>query len=173
MKRSTSLVVVKADFPLLLGNTSLNKSDAVLFPGREKAIFMGTEVTMKETSTGHFSLRIDKPIAGIEFMKDNLGDKCFVTSEVLEEDCLVCNAEVTDELSLKDIKKLHQCFGHVSSRKLGDLIKDAGKLTDDVREKLLFVKNNCRSCVMNQNSKPRPAVALPRASKFQDVLSWI
>jgi hypothetical protein len=116
-------------------------------------------------------LRIDKPIAGIEFMKDNLGDKCFVTSEVLEEDCLVCNAEVTDELSLKDIKKLHQCFGHVSSRKLGDLIKDAGKLTDDVREKLLFVKNNCRSCVMNQNSKPRPAVALPRASKFQDVVT--
>ena len=56
--------VVEADFPLLLGNTSLNKSDAVLFPGREKSIFMDTEVTMKETSSGHFSLRIDKPITG-------------------------------------------------------------------------------------------------------------
>ena len=56
--------VVEADFPLLLGNTSLKKADAVLFPGREKAILMGTEVTTKETSTRHFSLRIDKPITG-------------------------------------------------------------------------------------------------------------
>ena len=40
-----------------------------------------------------------------------------------------------------------------------------------MREKLLFVKNNCRSYVMNQNLKPRPAVALPRASKFQDVVT--
>ena len=99
---------MEADFPLFLGNTTLKKADAVLFPGREKTIFMGIEVTMKETSTGHFSLRINKPKASVEFMKNVLGDKCFVTSECLEAECLVCNTEVSDELSLKDVQKLHQ-----------------------------------------------------------------
>ena len=150
--------VIEADFPLLLGNTMLKKTQAVLFLSQEKAMIMGTEVKMKETNSGHFSLRIEQPKQCLDYVQND----CFMTNYM---------NSIEDELSLKDVQKLHQYFGHVSRRKLEKLIKNSNKLTEGVKKHLDYIELHCKSCKFNQKAKPRPAVALPRASKFNQVVS--
>ena len=85
-----------------------------------------------------------------------------------EISCLVCENK---GLSLKEVEKLHHYFGHVSGEKLEKLIKNSKQLDEATKEHLEEVKRKCDSCLKNQNSKPKPAVALPRASKFNEVVS--
>ena len=87
--------VVDADFPLLLGNTMLKKAGAVLHLKEEKAVLMGCEVKMKETSSGHFSLKIETPKAGVEFEKIESGLNC--EGEVMQ--CLLGSDTLSDKIS--------------------------------------------------------------------------
>ncbi len=74
-------------------------------------------------------------------------------------------------LQLDNIKKLHHYFGHLPKRKLEDLIRKSNKLTKEVQKHIEHVITHCRSCITNQREKPRPAVALPRASRFNEIVS--
>ena len=156
--------IVDAEFPLLLGNSFLKKASAVLFIGEEKARILGSEVSMKETCTGHFAISICLPVEGVDFIK--VQDNGLAEKRVHE--CLVAS---TDELSYNDVVKLHQIFGHVSVRKLEKLISNSNKLTNDVKGFLQDVEKNCKSCKVNKISKPRPMVSLPRASQFNQIVS--
>ena len=73
-----------------------------------------------------------------------------------------------EELTLKDVKKLHHQFGHVKITRLTSLIENAKRMTDKVRG---YLKQDCTSCVRDQKSKPRPAVSLPRATLFNQVIT--
>ena len=162
--------IVEADFPLLLGNSLLKRAGAVLCLGKETAIIMGTEVRMRETSSGHFCLDIQVPKQDQPYTKSEgselLTSSCKLlesNSEPVNELCLV------GELTLKDVEKLHHQFGH--SKKVVDLIKNANKLTEEVEGYLDHVEENCESCKVNRKRKPKPAVGLPRASKFNQVVT--
>ena len=61
--------IVDAEFPLLLGNSFLKKSSAVLFIGEGEARILDSEVAMKETGTGHFAISICLPSPGVDFLK--------------------------------------------------------------------------------------------------------
>ena len=94
--------VVEADFPLLLGNSLLKKVDAVLYISREKAVIMGCEVRMQETSSGHFSIRVEHPKSSMEF---SLIDTCLITDSI--------SAVKDKELTRKEVEKLHHYFGFI------------------------------------------------------------
>lgn len=156
--------VVDAEFPLLLGNSFLKKAGAILHLREERAQILGSTIDMRETNSGHFTVNISPPIEGAEFaqVKDNLE----VDGRILE--CLVA---LDGGLTYKDIVKLHQTFGHVSVAKLEKLISNSKKLTDEVKGFLEKVEENCDSCKQHRVAKPRPAVSLPRAHKFNQIVS--
>ena len=129
----------------------MKKAGAVLHLKEEKAVILESEVPMKETSSGHFTLTIRQPLQGVEFVK--IVDET-VESEKRITDCLVALAS---ELTYKDVVKLHQVFGHVSTKKLEKLIRDSNKLTDEVKGFLEEVEEKCKSCKLHQKAKPRPA----------------
>ena len=156
--------VVEADFPLLIGNTLLKRAKAILHFDEAKAVIMGKEVQMKETDSGHFSLAIESPKPDCTYMKND----CYLNS-VNSVETFINSAE--EPLSLKDIQKLHHYFGHVPRRKLEDLIKNSNKWTDEIKNHLDYIELHCRSCKMNQKAQPRPATALPRSSKFNQVVT--
>ena len=157
--------VVDADFPLLLGNSMLKKVGAVLHLREEKAVIMGCEVKMRETSSGHFSLKIEKPKPGVEYAKIEMNSG--TDKSILE--CLL--NKNNEELSKADVEKLHHMFGHVSMKRLRDLIDKSNKMNDKVSGYLEDIQDNCRSCRLHQISKPRPAASLPRAFKFNHVVA--
>ena len=157
--------VVDADFPLLLGNSMLKEAGAVLHLREEKAVILGSEVKMRETSSGHFSLKIGKPKADVEYAKvaNNSGSE----KKVLE--CLLSTTD--EELSRADIEKLHHVFGHVSMKRLRQLIERSKRMTDKVNGYLEDIDKNCKSCRLHRISKPRPAASLPRSSTFNHVVT--
>ena len=150
--------VVDAEFPLLLGNTMLKKAKAVLYFAEGKALVMGNEMPMTETDSGHFSLPIEPPREKDMSTKD---ERLVVSFLTLSE----------EPLSLADVQKLHHYFGHIPKRRLENLINKSNKLTAEVKQHLEHVELHCKSCKMNQKAKPLPAVALPRASRFNEVVT--
>ena len=158
--------IVDADFPLLLGNSLLKRARAVLRLSEEVAVILDREVKMRETPSGHFCLRIDHPkidhpYAQVEEI--SVSDSEVLNDDILKELCLI------NELTFQDVEKLHHQFGH--SSKVAQLIKSSNKMTEEVSDYLNQVESNCRSCKMFRKKQPKPAVALPRATKFNQIVS--
>ena len=153
--------VVDAEIPLLIGTNSLEKAKAKLDFGLHRATIFETEVEMFRVGSGHFC---------IQLFSENL------SSYIADEDARAGAVEqvlIADEAELdyKQLQKLHHVFGHTKIDKLITLIKRAGKDSEVVQKNLEKIKSTCESCIKNSKSKPRPKVALPRASKFGDVVT--
>ena len=154
--------IVDADFPLLLGNSLLKKARAVLKISEQVAVILDIEVKMRETNSGHFCLKIDGPKADVPYTKYTVqgeSDEVAIQKEL----CLI------NQLTLQDVEKLHHQFGH--SKKIAELIKNSNKMTKEVSGYLESVEENCDSCKVNRKQKPKPAVGLPRASKFNEIVT--
>ena len=147
--------VIDENLPLLLGNSSLKAAEAVLYIAEQKAIILGKEVEMKEEISGHFSMKINAP--------SDVHDDVSTDSEV----CFVVQNE---NLTEENIWKLHQYWGHKPAQYLTRIIKEAGKLTDEV-EKCIEKIKDCESCRLNDRRRPRPKVAFPRATKPNQIVT--
>ena len=113
-------------------------------------------------------MKIDAPVKGEEFSNlDNL-DNTSKSSVELITDFLISTLE---ELTYQHIEKLHQVFGHVSTKKLEKLIENSNRLSEEVKGYLKDVELKCTSCKLNTKVKPRPKVSLPRASAFNQVVT--
>ena len=142
--------VIDESLPLLIGNSSLKAAKAVLNIAEKTARLMGELVPMKEENSGHFSLLIEPPKGSDE------------------EVCLMIRN--TEDLTEKNVWKLHNYWRHISGDKLGKLIKNAGRMNEQVR---LFLGklDNCESCKLHRNRRPRPKIAFPRATRFNQLVT--
>ena len=148
--------VIDENLPLLLGNSSLKAAGAILHISEQKAIIMGREVKMREESSGHFSLEVREPSPDQEFTRLGNAELCFLVQN--------------EELSEKNIWKLHHYWGHLPAESLAKLIKDAGRMDEEVKKRVSKL-DDCEDCRKNDKRKPRPKIALPRASKPNEVVS--
>ena len=150
--------VIDAELPLLLGNNSLEKAEAVLHIGKKKAEIFGEVLDMNKTDSGHYSLSINTQSE----------------REVFEHTDIMCLlAESEEELTHKELKKIHNTLGHNSAEKLTKLIVNAKRTKDKVatENKLRMIKADCQGCSRNPNRKPKPKVACPRATKFNEIVT--
>ena len=150
---SMKIEVVDADIPLLVGNSTLKKAKAVLHIAERKVEVMGTKIDMTETSSGHFRIPIGLP------------------SEVSNQEEDMCLVIQQEELTKKRLEKLHHYFGHTRVDKLMKLIKGAGRETSETEKWLEEIKKDCESCRVNNNRLPRPAVAIPRATRCNEFVT--
>ena len=150
--------VIDAELPLLLGNNSLEKADAVLHIGKKKAEIFGDVLEMKKTNSGHYSLSINNQI----------GNEVFDYNDIM---CLVTESQ--EELTDEELKRIHHTLGHNSAEKLTKLIINAKRSTDKsgTENRLRKIKSECQGCSKNENRKPKPKVACPRATKFNEVVT--
>ena len=180
--------VVDAEIPLLIGNSSLKKADAVMHFSSRTAEFFNKKVLLKETSSGHYSMDITPPkvqageensTAGEENLTAIVTATCGSLSDadrkaVQEELCLMTrnlDRVGVKELTKTNVKKLHHYLGHAHVDKLRNLIQNAGLLNEDVREHLKQVEHECTSCRVNRNRNPKPAVQIPKASRHNQIVS--
>lgn len=148
--------VVQADLPLLLGNTTLKKALAVLYLGENKIKLLNEVMDLEDTDSGHFSISVQASNAC----------KGIKVSET------VCLAMTTmEELSEKDISKLHHYWGHCPAEKLEKLILNAGKMTDKIKAYLAKIKDTCESCRIFKNRRPRQVLSIPRAMKPNQIVT--
>ena len=143
--------VIDEDFSLLLVNSSLKLACGVIDVGLKKFSIFGKDVDLSEDSSGHLSVEISHP-----------------TEESTETAVTLISA--VDQYEEKDIWRLHHYFRHASVEKLTRLLKNVGKLNTETKKCLEKVRT-CESCRVNDNRKPKPKTALPRAIDFNEVVT--
>jgi hypothetical protein len=77
----------------------------------------------------------------------------------------------SEDLTLKEIHKLHHYWGHSNVDKFKVLIDNSGRLTDAVKKILTEVGRSCESCKVISNRKPTPIVSIPKAFKLNYIIS--
>jgi restriction endonuclease len=76
-------------------------------------------------------------------------------------DALVLAIEETAKLGLKEIKRIHQVWGHCKAEKLEQVIKNAKKWSEEVSKHINEVIKTCDSCAILNNRFLRPKSAPP------------
>ena len=148
--------IIEADLPLLLGNTTLKKGLAVLNFGKNTLELGGKKLNLRQTQSGHYSMSVEAS----------------TSSDKLKTDECVCLAVAEiEELTEKEVDKLHHYWGHCRVDKLAKLIQDAGRMTKPVMLHLEKLKESCESCRIFKNRVPRQVVSIPRATKRNQVVT--
>ena len=148
--------IIEAGLPLLIGNTTLKKGLAVLNFGRNTLELGGKKLNLTQTQSGHYSMNVEVS----------------TSSERLKTDEVICLAVAeTEELTEKEIQKLHHYWGHCRVDKLSKLIQDAGRLTKPVMACLEKLKESCESCRVFKNRVPRQVVSIPRATRRNQIVT--
>lgn len=139
--------IVDSNIPLLLSRSAMKGAKIKLDTVTDSAEIFGQSVALNLTSSGHYCVPITRE----------------------EESACVVNLEMlSDNERCKQITKLHRQFAHPPARKLVALMKDAGVWRDEFASDLEEIQQNCAMCKMYAVTPPRPVVAFPMASEFNE-----
>ena len=137
--------VVDSDIPLLLSKPAMKKAGVKIDTVSDSAEVLGLTVNLDSTSSGHYCLPLHK-------------------EQVLE----VCAVRLGEDKKAS-LLKLHRQFAHPATQKLVALLKDAGCADiEDAGPILDDIRANCDVCKQYAKAPPRPVVALPMASVFNE-----
>jgi len=153
--------VVNADIPLLFSNTALKKGNMGVNFGDDSINAFGQKLPLQITSNGLYSL----PITRSSQLINNLADK---------EDKSVILAVNEGKSDNAIATKLHRCFAHPSAERLLRLVNHAGERWSqnaNLKQEISKVTEACEVCKVFKKPPPRPVVALPQASEFQETVA--
>ena len=145
--------VVESDIPLLLSKSSMKAARVMLDLENDMATILGVTVALDQTSAGHYCVPIT-------------AESAFAVESVMKVDLEALN----DQELHKSFKKLHRQFAHPSEKKLKELLKDAEVWKDEYTDVFHDVCSKCDVCKRYATTPPRPVVAIPLASEFNEVV---
>ena len=67
--------------------------------------------------------------------------------------------------------KLHKQFGHPSSQRLIQMIRNSGVKDSKLENKICQISENCETCIKFKKAPPRPVVSIPMANTFNEAIS--
>ena len=149
--------VVKAEIPLLISKDTMKKLDMKLNFSTDTAVIGNNEeVKLSCSSSGHYCLPLS----------------IFSSSD---ESCnFVLHVANLEKLSQKEkmskALKLHRQFGHATADKLKRLLKNSNVRDKDFEKCIVQICNDCSICEKYRQAKLKPAVSLPLADKFNQVV---
>ena len=152
--------LVEADIPLLIGSNSLEAAKAKLCFESNTATFFSQEMKMHKVGSGHFC---------IDLISDNIST--LISNPDERDRCVETLISAASELSVKEIKKLHHLFGHVSADKLRKFLIKSGKITEDIEKVIEEIVSTCDACIKTRKKVPRPKVAVPRAVAPNEIIT--
>ena len=164
--------IVDARIPMLIGGATLEKAKAVMDIGNLQLFLPGvfgenaSSIPMKKEMSGHYSIQI-APVC-----EDDLKLEASEESDHAAEATVLHVADLNegDALTKEQVVKIHHYFGHAHSSKVRKLIKNAGKWNQEV-EGFICDLDKCEICAIHRPKQPRPNVAIPRATKFNEILT--
>ena len=88
-----------------------------------------------------------------------------------ENSKILCELDGTYSVTYKDIKKVHRVLGHAKDKHMKSLYRDKMALTPQVDKLIEKVIKQCNICKKYDKSNPKPKVALPKATSFNETVS--
>ena len=105
--------IIDADIPLLFSKSSLAKAKAVINFDNNEIDILGQRIQLKETSSGHFLLPLNRPMDPSEVsVKRILLANKFDDTNIIE--------------NKRKVLKLHKQFCHPPIRRMKKFLSDAG-----------------------------------------------
>ena len=151
--------VVDTEFPLLFGNTAMKAARGVLYWTERQVRMLGSMIPCRETSSGHYSIQIEPPMKNISFEKTSKSN-----SREEEESVIPCLLAKVQTLTFKDVKHLHHSFGHCKMKRIGELIKNANKMTPEVSRYIKKIEEECQTC---KGIRSLDLYQIPRCQELQ------
>ena len=151
--------VVDSDIPLFFSNKALKAMKAAINYVTDEASLMGQNTVLNKTSAGHHCVSLLPNV-----------DIASVNAVVIQE--------LGHEDKLKTITKLHQQYGHPGRRNFVAHLKAAEVWSDEYSAIVDNIYKTCDICKIYAPANPRPVVALPMASHFNqyvamDLKHWL
>ncbi|KAI8519243.1 hypothetical protein Bbelb_025000 [Branchiostoma belcheri] len=139
--------VVDSDIPLLLSLDAMKKANIVLHTRDDRATIFGRSVNLNLTTSGHYCAPLE-------------------VSEVLQVDLGEDHGAVK-----KKLVHLHRQFAHPTVEKLTQLLQGANSWRSDYASILQEIAQSCDVCKRFKRGPARPVAALPKSTKFNQVVA--
>ena len=137
--------VVNSDIPLLLSIDTMKRAGTCLNFEDDTVTMLKKKIPLSCTLSGHYYIPITKP----------LPDKCkFKHIPFIKE----ISSKNMAKKKIKIATKLHRQFSHPSSKKLCDLVKNAGVTDPEFMKILQTLPNSCELCIRYKKTEPKPIV---------------
>jgi len=140
--------VVPRDVPFLMSKAEMKARGFKIDFDTDSLTVKGKCHELDTTYNGHFKLPLWK-----------------------DEEVNLCISDMTHDEKKAMITKLHRQFRHQPAYVTEGLMRRAEILTPELKKLNIEIAVNCDICKLYKRSPPRPVVALPIASKFNDVVA--
>ena len=148
--------VIEADIPLLISRAQLEKWKVNLNFDDKTMTWQdtGDTVQLGMTSSGHLTLDL---MDSMKNERNSMVKDVFLTNK--------------DKDYYNGTKEIHTAFGHPSSTKLKETVRDSGITDEEAFKAIEDISQNCYICKRYRRRESRPKTCLPRARFFNEVLS--
>jgi hypothetical protein len=147
-------VIDCVNLPMLCGKNTLEEWNISMDMRNRSLFFKDEGLTVKcDKDTDHFLVPLYK-----------------LKNWNTDETVYLINKE-DDVGSYEKVKKIHEATNHSSVRNLLHAFRNAGMLTDDVRQRIEDVVTTCKICQKYGKSESMPKVSLTKVSDFNQVVS--
>ena len=143
--------VVDADIPLLLSKDSMKRARICLNFENDSIMMFKKKIPLRCTSSWHHHIPITKSLPDKSKFKHT-----FFIKEISKNKWE----------KIKIVTKLHRQFSHPRSKKLCDLVKNAGIREIEFIKILQVLPNSCKVCIRYKKTEPRPIVGFTLGSDF-------
>ena len=150
-----SVDVVDSDIPLLLSRPTMTELGMILNTKNHTVEVDGHSYKLQFNPSGHYVIPV---------------------SEWTNEDCkIVLHMENLETYTKSEKRqkalKLHRQFAHASKERLLRLLKNGGCTDLEFMKAVEKCCEECQFCQKYRKPKPKPIVGLPKAEKFNEVVS--
>ena len=136
--------VVDSDIPLLLTKDVMKRAGTCVNFEDDSVTMLKKKIPLRCSSSGHYYIPITKP----------LPDKCkFKYIPFIKE---ISSKNTAKKINIAT--KLHRQFSHPSSKKLCDLVKNAGVTDPEFIKILQTLPSSCELCIHYKKTEPKPIV---------------
>ena len=134
--------VLDSDIPLLLSKDAMKRAGTCLNFKDDNVTMLKKKIPLSCTSSGHYYIPITKP----------LPNKCKFKH-------ILFIKEISSKNTAEKIKietKLHRQFSHPSSKKLCNIVKNAGVTDPEFIKILQTLPSSCELCICYKKTEPKP-----------------
>ena len=136
--------VVNSDIPLLFSKDAMKRAGTCLNFENDTVTMLKKKIPLSCTSSGYYYIPLTKPLPNKRKFKYIPFIKGISSKNTAEK--------------IKIATKLHRQFSHPSSKKLCNLVKNAGVTDPEFIKILQTLPNSCEPCIRYKKTEPKPIV---------------
>ena len=157
---------IQSDIPLLISMTAMKEMGMILDLKNDRITVDDIPIPVTRTSAGHYAIDL--------INEDQISiDQVFMINANKDHESvnLVDLTTADEKTQYKLLDKIHKQFGHRPKPLFVNLLKSCEKWQEKFSPMLDKIIARCEGCIMRKRAPDKPAVAMPLATDFNQVVT--